>query len=91
MIEARYDSDELILSLTGHAGYAPIGQDIVCAGVSTLVYTLINSCCCEITGDSVRVKDNRAVFDAVILGLDMISKKFPKNLHLVPYRTDVRV
>lgn len=31
------------IMLSGHAGYAPLGQDIVCAGISTLVYTLENS------------------------------------------------
>lgn len=29
------------ITIKGHAGYAPIGEDIVCAGVSTLAYTLI--------------------------------------------------
>ena len=91
MIEAVYDNDALTLTLSGHADYAPRGQDIVCAGVSTLVYTLINSCRCEINGETVRVKDDRRVFDAVLCGLGMISKKFPKNLRVVPYRTDVRL
>ena len=25
----------------GHAGYAPVGQDIVCAGVSALLYGFV--------------------------------------------------
>ena len=29
------------LCATGHAGYGPFGQDIVCAGVSALLYGLI--------------------------------------------------
>lgn len=29
-----------VIEVTGHAGYAPVGQDIVCASVSTLFYTL---------------------------------------------------
>ena len=29
------------ITIKGHANYAPIDQDIVCAGVSTLAYTLI--------------------------------------------------
>ncbi|MBQ4602771.1 MAG: ribosomal-processing cysteine protease Prp [Clostridia bacterium] len=89
MIEAFYDNDALTLTLCGHAEYAPKGKDIVCAGVSTLVYTLINGCRCEITGETVRVKDDRRVYDAVLTGLKMISEKFPKNLRVVPYRTDV--
>lgn len=28
------------MRLKGHAGYAPKGQDLVCAGASTLAYTL---------------------------------------------------
>ena len=86
MIKAVYDSDALTLTLSGHAGYAPKGQDIVCAGVSALVYTLINGCRCELAGETVRVKDDRRVYDAVLTGLKMISKKFPKNLRVVPYR-----
>ena len=31
------------LRITGHAGYAPAGQDIVCAAVSVLTETLIAS------------------------------------------------
>lgn len=30
-----------MISVTGHAGYAPAGQDIVCAAVSALTQTLI--------------------------------------------------
>lgn len=31
------------ITIQGHAGYAPIGHDIVCAGVSTLIQTFIAS------------------------------------------------
>lgn len=31
------------ITITGHAGYAKAGQDIVCAGISTLAQTLIAS------------------------------------------------
>lgn len=43
MITARYDRDgeSHTLSVNGHAGYAEKGQDIVCAGVSAIVYALI--------------------------------------------------
>ena len=34
--------DEFILTCVGHAGYAKAGEDIVCAGISTLVQTLAN-------------------------------------------------
>ena len=31
------------LSVVGHAGYGKVGYDIVCAGISTLVFTLEQS------------------------------------------------
>ena len=39
MIDVRYDGKYCVL-LEGHAGQAPCGQDIVCAGASTLLCTL---------------------------------------------------
>ncbi|HIT90136.1 MAG TPA: ribosomal-processing cysteine protease Prp [Candidatus Merdenecus merdavium] len=41
MIEVSVQKENI--SVTGHAGYAPSGQDIVCAGVSTLTQALIAS------------------------------------------------
>ena len=35
-------NDRYGISANGHAGYAPKGQDIVCAGFSTLMYSLSN-------------------------------------------------
>lgn len=40
MISIRIDVEGMRLQIEGHAGYAPEGQDIICAGVSTLAYTL---------------------------------------------------
>lgn len=40
MIRISMDVDAMLLEVTGHAHSAPKGQDIVCAAVSTLVYTL---------------------------------------------------
>lgn len=33
----------LRFTITGHAGYAPIGEDILCAGVSAIAQTVIGS------------------------------------------------
>lgn len=40
MIDIRISVDSLTMSITGHAGYAETGRDIVCAGVSMLAQTL---------------------------------------------------
>lgn len=39
----KADGNYTGFSCEGHAGYDEYGQDIVCAGVSTLVITIINS------------------------------------------------
>ena len=41
----------------GHANYAEVGKDIVCAGVSILTYTLIASLA-ELTEDEIEVEIN---------------------------------
>ena len=40
MIDIVYDRMRLRLTADGHAGFAETGQDIVCAAVTILVYTL---------------------------------------------------
>lgn len=40
MIDIKFDPKELKLSVTGHAGQAEKGQDIVCSAASILFYTL---------------------------------------------------
>lgn len=40
MVNIQYDTSKLQLRAEGHAEYAPVGQDIVCAAVSTLMLTL---------------------------------------------------
>lgn len=47
MIELRVEWDGSSirrLELKGHAGFSDVGSDIVCAGVSALVYNAVNSC-----------------------------------------------
>lgn len=40
MICVIYEREQYRLTARGHAGFAPYGQDIVCAGVSALMQTL---------------------------------------------------
>lgn len=72
------------LEVFGHAGYAPRGQDIVCAGASmlmeTLVYVLADcdeaECCAynEPTGPRVSVKLTGSIFPT-----DLIAMEFAKT------------
>lgn len=43
MTKARMDWKHMVLELDGHAGYAPAGQDIVCAAISILSQALANA------------------------------------------------
>jgi uncharacterized protein YsxB (DUF464 family) len=40
LIRVRYRAEDCFLEITGHAGSAPRGQDLICAGVSALALTL---------------------------------------------------
>lgn len=72
------------LEVFGHAGYAPRGQDIVCAGASmlmeTLVYVLADcdeaECCAynELTGPRVSVKLTGSIFPT-----DLTAMEFAKT------------
>jgi len=43
MITITYRQEKYSLTIKGHANYDEKGKDIVCAGVSTLFYTLCNA------------------------------------------------
>lgn len=86
------------IRITGHAGYAPQGQDIVCAGVSALVQTLIQSIE-ELTNDqieysmasgSVRIKYGelsataQSLMASFFVGARMIADTYPDHVVLIP-------
>lgn len=99
MIIAKYvrDGETHTLSVNGHAGYAPKGQDIVCAGVSAIVYALLgwlenNS---ENT-DFVSIDENNgevviqcegddkvtAVFHMAAIGIESIMNTYPDHVDI---------
>lgn len=43
MIEIKFKPDTFTLDITGHAEHGEKGEDIVCAAISTLFYTLAES------------------------------------------------
>jgi uncharacterized protein YsxB (DUF464 family) len=89
---------ENCVSIKGHAGYAPHGQDIVCAAVSALVQTFIVSVD-ELTSDRIKVthneqgqiqtiqyrnlsKDAQLLVDSFFIGIRMIADAYPNHLTL---------
>lgn len=66
MIQIRIDVENMCMAVSGHAGYAPVGQDIVCAAVSTLTYTLVQNLALLLCSDdySNEIKDGYAYIKA---------------------------
>jgi uncharacterized protein YsxB (DUF464 family) len=84
------------ITIKGHSGYAPIGQDIVCAAVSVLVQTLIQSVE-ELTADKIEYSmspgtvdikfwclsdPSKVLIDAFFIGIKGIAEAHPNNVRL---------
>lgn len=92
-IECKWDA----VMVDGHAGYAPIGQDIVCAAVSALTETLIASLE-ELTENRISVEEGKGfvhlrfrdepdheavvLMDAFQIGMDGIAALYPEYVHV---------
>ena len=85
------------IKITGHAGYAEPGKDIVCAGVSTLVQTLIASLdmltpgaleSTEIKPGYVEIKcsnlseHGKMLVDSFFIGVEMIAHEYPEHVRI---------
>lgn len=100
MIKIIYKADpeggKLTMRAEGHAGYAPAGQDIVCAAVSCLMQTLAysaaedektSSCIYQgKEGPVVNVEAGDSVlmrdkFELVADGLDLLAEQYPENVN----------
>ena len=75
------------VTVQGHAGYAPCGEDIVCAAVSALVYALIGTL--EEDGlirelvvrpgfVTVAAKKDHKALDVVRCGIAQIAARYPQ-------------
>lgn len=84
------------ISIEGHAGYAPHGQDIVCAAVSVLAQNLVMSLE-ELTGDEISYDmqsgmihiqhgnlSSRAqvLIDSFFIGVKAIADNYPDNVRV---------
>ena len=92
MIEVSVRKDEIKIS--GHANYAVHGSDIVCAGVTALMQTLIKSIEdltedkmeYEISPGRVDIKygdlseKSKTLVDSFFIGICMIAEEFPESV-----------
>ena len=99
MIEVnRYDNR---ITISGHANYAEPGKDIVCAGVSILVQTLIESIE-QLTPDPDIIKyvvspgwvdikhgtllgGSATLVSSFFIGIKMIAADYPENVRLTEH------
>ncbi len=92
-VSVRKDSIEVI----GHAGYAPPGKDIVCAGVSVLTQTLISSIE-ALTDDIIGYEagegkaiiefrnpseQTKLLIDSFFIGVNLIADEYPDHVRIV--------
>ena len=95
MIEARIRPERIEIS--GHAGYAEPGKDIVCAGVTALTQTLIQSID-DLTDDEIeyRISPGKAeieyrnlsekskiLVDSFFVGIRLIADEFPNYVAII--------
>ena len=82
------------IHITGHAGYAPAGSDIVCAGVSALSFALLGhlrqtgtaaEAACrkgELTLRCDRYDETDVAFDMALTGYQLIAKTYPQYVEV---------
>jgi len=91
----RRKTDILSFQVKGHAGFADVGNDVVCAAVSALVTNAVNSCegllqvKPQVHDDgetlacdllgSVRA-DVQLLFQSMVFGLKEIARDYPHNV-----------
>ena len=95
MIEISHHNNEI--AIKGHAGYAPHGQDIVCASISTLTQVFIESVGqlttdklkCEIRAGNAVIsyknlsEKSRTLMDSFFVGVNMIANAYPHHVRIV--------
>ena len=95
MIKVEIKKD--LIKITGHAGYADAGKDIVCASVSSIVYTTVNGIM-NIDKDAIKFSDDNNIFKIKIINkskvvnilinsmidlLNDLEKQYPENIKIV--------
>lgn len=67
------------ISITGHAFYDSIGKDIVCASVSSIIYTTVNALF-KIDKSSIQYSDDGDTIEIINLKNDDITLKLLENM-----------
>ena len=85
------------IEVKGHANAAPYGQDIVCSGVSAVVFGGLANINCEenytyeideekgyfyIESNGKNSEHDKVVLETIITSLRKIENEYPKNVHI---------
>lgn len=92
MTRVEIDRENGILQAMGHAGYGPMGRDVVCASVSAL--TQLAALAAQKKGGKVICGDAlihaqcddgeyKIILNAVADAVRELERQFPKHVHLV--------
>ena len=81
MIKVNYN--DKVIKISGHANFNDYGKDIVCASVSSIVYTTINGIL-NINKDAIEFSDNNIMIINVKMN-DEITNKLIAQGHLDPH------
>lgn len=90
MIHVEYDPVHVRIRVSGHAHYAPEGQDIVCAGVSALYETLrghpqtleqADESGNKLYTRKKRRGEMRPLFDLIARGMEAIAEEYPGHVY----------
>ena len=94
MIAVSVRKDKITVS--GHAGYAEAGKDIVCAGVTALTMSLVKSLN-DLTEDKIEYEISRGradiyyrdlseagklLVDSFFIGICLIAEEYPDNVRI---------
>ena len=91
MIRIKYDKN--IIKISGHANFNDYGKDIVCASVSSIIYTTINGIL-NINKDAIKYNDHEDITIEIISNdkitsilinnmfdlLNDLARQYPKNI-----------
>lgn len=77
MIKVVRSGDQIKIS--GHAGFDTLGKDIVCASVSSIIYTTVNGIL-NINSKSINFSDNDEYMEINIISNDDVTQKLINNM-----------
>ena len=80
MIKVSIKKDEIIIK--GHAGYEEVGKDIVCASVSSIVITSVNSIL-RIDNTAITYEENGGILIKILKHNEIVDKLIDNLIDLL--------